>query len=226
MSRQPSVAIVDYGMGNLFSVQRACEQVGLPSAISSDPAVVLAADGVILPGVGAFGDAMAMLQRLGLASALREFAASGKPLFGICLGMQLLMRESHEFGRHEGLGLIDGDVVRLDGATPSGRPCKVPQVGWNRVWMPAGRSWQGTPMASARDGEYFYFVHSFYVRPGDPSVIAAVTRYGATEFCSAVRRHNIFATQFHGERSGPQGLQLYRHLAQHVRQATPESVHV
>lgn len=216
----PDVAIVDYGMGNLFSVKQACAQVGLEAQITSDPAVVRAAPGVILPGIGAFGDAMATLRRYGLAEALREAAASGRPLFGVCLGMQMLMTESHEFGRHEGLGLIPGDVVRLQDSAVGIRKLKVPQIGWNSVRAPGGASgekipstWWGTLLEGLPDGMFMYFVHSFYTRPADPQVVVATTCYGPIEFCSALRAGNIFACQFHPERSGPQGLRLYAQFA-------------
>lgn len=218
--RAPDVAIVDYGMGNLFSVKQACVQVGLVAEITSDPAFVRAAAGVILPGIGAFGDAMATLRREGLVEALREVAAAGRPLLGVCLGMQMLMTESHEFGRHEGLGLIPGDVVRLQDAAEGARKLKVPQIGWNRVHAPGGASdgetppaWRGTLLEGLPDGMFMYFVHSFYTRPADPQVVVATTRYGPIEFCSALRASNVFACQFHPERSGPQGLRLYAQFA-------------
>ncbi len=216
----PQVAIVDYGMGNLFSVKQACGYAGLQAEITSDPGVVRDAAGVILPGIGAFGDAMATLRRHGLVEALRETAASGRPLFGVCLGMQMLMTESHEFGRHEGLALIPGDVVRLQDAADGLRKLKVPQIGWNRVQAPGDASgegtphrWQGTLLDGLREGVFMYFVHSFYTRPADRAVVVATTRYGPIEFCSALRLGNVFACQFHPERSGPQGLRMYAQFA-------------
>ncbi len=208
---EPRVAIVDYGLGNLFSVQRACESVGLHSAITPDKYDTLTADAVILPGVGAFGDAMQSLRELDLVSALRQVAVSGKPLVGICLGMQLLMSESFEFGRHEGLGLIPGSVVPLGEPRENGRRLKVPQVGWNRVRPAAG--WEKTLLEGVAADEFMYFVHSFIVRPADASVAVATTRYGDVEFCAALRARNIFGCQFHPERSGAQGLRMYRNLA-------------
>lgn len=213
------IAIVDYGLGNLFSVQRACEQAGLPSTITPDPAELERADGIILPGVGAFGDAMDTLHRRGLVEPLKRAAESGKPLMGVCLGIQLLMGESEEFGRHEGLGLLKGRVVRFGEPRDGERRLKVPQVCWNRVNRPAGQGWQGTPLEGLADGEYMYFVHSFYVQPEDPSVILTTTRYGHVEFCSSVLRGNVFACQFHPERSGAKGLAVYRGWASTVRRA-------
>lgn len=217
---RPRVAIVDYGMGNLFSVASACARAGLDAVITSAPADVAAADAVILPGVGAFGDAMHTLRRLGLASALKDVADAGTPLIGICLGMQLLMTESFEFGRHEGLGIVPGTVEPLTSDNTDGKLLKVPQVGWNRMMRPAdaGDAWCGTPLDGLHDGVFMYFVHSFYVRPADPTVSIAVTTYGHTTFCSALRRRNIFACQGHPERSGRHGLAVYENIAQSLKE--------
>jgi glutamine amidotransferase len=209
--QQPSVAIVDYALGNLFSVRQACAAVGLPAQITSEPGVVANADAVILPGVGAFGDAMENLRRLNMDSAIREFADSGKPLVGICLGMQLLMDESSEFGWHKGLGLIAGDVVRLEVPHSNGRILKVPQIGWNRI-LPVNGSWGGTMLEGLKGGEYMYFVHSYCVRPVDVGLVISTTVYGEKEFCSTLQSGNIFACQYHPERSGEDGLRIYRAL--------------
>jgi glutamine amidotransferase len=217
---EPRVAIVDYGMGNLFSVKNACARVGLDATITSDRDAVLAADAAILPGVGAYGEAMRTLREHGLDAAIREVVARGSPFLGVCLGQQLLMEESLEFGRHEGLGIVPGSVVRFDKPSSLGHALKVPQVGWNRVRRPpgaAGDAWRGTFLDSVADGEYVYFVHSYYTRPKDPSVVAGVTRYGDVEFASALRRRNVMACQFHPERSGPPGLKIYENFARIVR---------
>jgi glutamine amidotransferase len=188
------------------------------ATITSDRREIAAADAVILPGVGAYGDAMACLKRLDLVGPLREIAASGKPLLGVCLGQQLLMSESYEFGRHAGLNIVPGDVVRFD--NPQGRrgPLKVPHVGWNRIAKPAGDPgrWEGSPLDRRSEGEYMYFVHSFYVRPKDPSVVLAVSKYGDTEFTAAVRHGNVVAFQFHPERSGRAGVAVYRRFSEMV----------
>lgn len=212
---EPRVAIVDYGLGNLFSVRRACESAGLASAITSDKYETLTADAVILPGVGAFGDAMRALRELDLVTALRQVAASGKPLVGICLGMQLLMSESFEFGHHEGLGLVPGSVVALGQPCESGRRLKVPQVGWNRI-CPAG-NWDKTLLEGVAPQEFMYFVHSYVVRPKDVSVVLATARYGDVEFCAALGSGSVFGCQFHPERSAAQGLRMYRNLAAMLR---------
>ncbi len=222
-STRASVAIVDYGLGNLFSVRQACDHTGMRGFLTSAAREIMSADVVILPGIGAFGDAMASLGRLDLVEPLREVAASGKPLFGICLGLQLLMEESHEFGLHRGLGIVQGDVVTFDGPAESGRPLKVPQVGWNRIFRTAteGASpadvWENSPLQGLADGEFMYFVHSFYVRPQDSSLVLSFSRYGDVEFCSSLKAGNIFACQFHPERSGPEGLRIYRNVASTVK---------
>jgi imidazole glycerol-phosphate synthase subunit HisH len=220
---RPNVAIVDYGMGNLFSVKRACENVGLDAIITSSCEDIESADAVILPGVGAFGDAMDTLERLELVSLLQETARSGKPLLGICLGVQLLMTESFEFGRHKGLGLFKGPVVRFDGPAEGSRKLKVPQVGWNRIIKARNNAenqddpWAGTLLDGVCDEEFIYFVHSYIVQPEDKNVVLSTTRYGQIEFCSSLGQGNIFACQFHPERSGAQGLKVYQNLASLIR---------
>lgn len=210
------VAIVDYGMGNLFNVKRACEHVGLSAQITSLPADVLAAESVILPGVGAFGDAMKALREQGLDKALKEFASSAKPLIGICLGMQLFMDESFEFGRHKGLEIIAGKVVPFEKPMSGNEILKVPQVCWNgmfRIKSKEDETWGNSLMAGLPDGVCMYFVHSYYIIPDDPTVAVATTEYGGIRFCSALQAGNIFACQGHPERSGEDGLQIYRNLA-------------
>jgi glutamine amidotransferase len=209
-------AIVDYGLGNLYSVQRACERVGLAAQITSSAHDVLSARCVILPGVGAFGDAMSNLRSLDLIEPLRHIAQSSVPLIGVCLGLQLLMSESEEFGLHQGLDIIRGRVTHLGRPHAAHETLKVPQVGWNRVYRPAtapGDPWGDTPLAGVPEGAYQYFVHSFYVTPEDPDVVLSRTRYGDVDFCSAVRKGNVFAFQFHPERSGAEGVQIYQNIA-------------
>jgi glutamine amidotransferase len=209
----PRVAIVDYGMGNLYSVQRACAHVGLTSFLTSAPAEVLAADAVILPGVGGMPEAMRILDGSGLSDAIRESAAAGIPLLGVCLGLQLLMSDGSEFTPHKGLGIIEGDVIRFEGKDSLGAPLKVPHIGWTGVYPTTGEKWITPVLDDVPSGGLMYFVHSYYVRPANPAIVAAQARYESVEFCAAVSRDNIFACQFHPERSGPTGLLIYRNFA-------------
>ncbi len=190
--------IVDYGSGNLRSVQKAFEQLGQPATITSDPRDVAAADRLVLPGVGAFGDAMRELRSRGLVEPIVAHIRADRPFFGICMGLQLLFETGLEGGRHAGLGVLPGEVVRFE--LPAG--LKVPHMGWNAV------SWRGDWRPSD-DGRYFYFVHAYHARPADESVIAATADYGGP-FCAAIRRGNTFATQFHPEKSQAAGLDLLR----------------
>jgi len=220
----PTAAIIDYGLGNLYSVQQACGKVGIESNITADRTAIEAADAVILPGMGAFGDAMDHLRRLDLVHLLRDLAAAGKPMFGVCLGLQLFMSESCEFGRHEGLNLIEGDVIRFESPVETrlidGKPrdfnLKVPLIGWTPICE--ARSWDGTVLEHVTPGASMYFVHSFYVRPTDPSAVLSTSHYGHIEFCSSLQKDNLFACQFHPERSGAEGLKIYRQFAQLLTQ--------
>jgi glutamine amidotransferase len=172
----------------------------------------------------AFGDAMQTLARLDLVGVLRDVASMGKPLIGVCLGLQLLMTESLEFGLHKGLGIIPGQVVKFDHPAQGERALKVPQVGWNSVHQPgreeAGDAWQDSPLAGLADGEFMYFVHSYIVQPEDRDVVLSLSRYGQIEFCSSIHSENIFACQFHPERSGTEGLKIYHNLASHIERHT------
>ena len=216
----PVVAIVDYGLGNLFSIEQACAFVGLKSIITNSRKDILDAAAVILPGVGSYGDAMLTLHRLDLVNVLRDIAESPKPLFGICLGLQLLMTESYEFGRHKGLGIIEGPVIRFD--APKEKECilKVPQIGWNRIFQPTnGLRWHGTLLDGMDKGEHMYFVHSYIVQPQESNVVLSISRYGHIEFCSGIQHRNVFACQFHPERSGMKGMKVYHNLAALLRPA-------
>jgi len=205
-------------MGNLFSIQRAVSQAGDEAVITDDRREIERAARLILPGVGAFGDAMAELRRRELVRSVAEFAAGGRPILGICLGMQLLFSESFEFGHNEGLNLVPGRVVRFKSEADD-RAFKVPQIGWNRIAPPAGRGaadWQGTILGGIGPEDYFYFVHSFICVPESKEDVLAETSYGYDRFCSVVRRKNVWGCQFHPEKSGEQGLSIYRaFLAEH-----------
>jgi imidazole glycerol-phosphate synthase subunit HisH len=201
--------IVDYELGNLFSVQQACLHVGLDAEISNDPDKVAAADGLILPGVGAFGTAMANLRKRGIAGIMQEQVKAGKPFLGICLGLQLLFTDSVEFGSQGGLNLIPGKVQRIP-PTLRGEKVRVPQIGWNRILAPMRRNWAGTPLEHLEQGAYMYFVHSYYVVPDHPEDCLTLTDYMGLEYCSGIQRENVLAFQFHPEKSGPEGVEVYR----------------
>lgn len=206
-----AIVIVDYGMGNLFSVKHACRKVGADAIISSNPVDLREAAGIILPGVGAFGDAMEALRRHRLVDALQRAVEDGKLLLGICLGMQLLMQRSYEFGEHQGLGLVPGKVIRLQNPTSDTGKLKVPHVGWSQLKLVqlASATSNGSILEGIPDGSYMYFVHSYHVCPENRAIIVATTKYGDVEFCSVIQYQNIYGVQFHPERSGPFGLKLY-----------------
>lgn len=212
---RPKVAIVDFGLGNLFSIIQACEAASLFGFTTSSHRDLLNADAVVLPGVGAFKDAMDSLTRLDLISPLLDIADSGKPLIGICLGLQLLMSESYEFGRHKGLGVIEGEVISLKSNMINKGLAKVPQIGWNQIFpaIQGLETWDKTLLKNLSYGEFMYFVHSYYAIPANSSVITSVSEYAGIKFCSSLMYENIFASQFHPERSGEAGLQIYKNLA-------------
>jgi glutamine amidotransferase len=199
------ITIIDYGMGNLRSVQKAFEKIGYAAIVTSDPAQVAAAGKVVLPGVGAFEDAIGELRRLHLDRPVLDAIGSGKPFLGICLGLQLLFDVSYENGRHEGLGVLRGEVVRFQ--LP--QEYSVPHMGWNQVSLR-----RPTPLLQGlNEGTYFYFVHSYYVVPEDASVIVGETDYGGP-FCSMIAFDHVFATQFHPEKSQSDGLRILKNFAE------------
>ena len=201
------IAIIDYNMGNLASVQNAFDKIGAKTEIVKDPDAVEKFDKVILPGVGAFGDAMEHLQKSGMDEAIKSFAKSGKPMLGICLGMQLLLDRSEEFGDHAGLGLIPGEVVHFD-KTKFPKPLKVPHMGWNELFVKARTPlFKGLPEAF-----YLYFVHSYHATC-DNRYIMGETLYGYT-FPSAIFNENIFGLQPHPEKSHKNGLQILKNFTE------------
>ena len=208
------MTIIDYHMGNLFSVQRACEIVGLESIVTTDKSLILRSDGIILPGVGAFGDAVDWLKRLDLIDPIKDFIDTGKPFMGICLGMQLLMRESEEFGMHKGLGIIEGVVKKFQDRNGQGKRVKVPQIGWNHICKPANKTfWDSSPLKGINGGEYMYFAHSYFTVPESREDVLSVTDYEGNEFCSTIFKKNIFACQYHPEKSTHKGMIVYKNFA-------------
>jgi len=204
------IAIIDYGMGNLRSVQKAFEKVGYEARVTSDPQVVLEAERIVLPGVGAFRDCIRNLEEGGFIEPILRVIREGRPFLGICLGLQLLFTESEEFGLHRGLDVIPGRVVRFaDGLKDGDEDLKVPHMGWNQLAVKR----RPPALAGIPDGANFYFVHSYYVKPDDPSVVATTTDYGG-EFCSSVWKDNIVATQFHPEKSQEKGLVILKNFGE------------
>ncbi len=197
------IAIIDYGAGNLHSVQNALLSLGQEPVITADRGEILSADHVILPGVGAFGDAMKSLESAGLGEAVKETARRGIPMLGICLGLQLFFEESEESPGAEGLGILPGKIRKI----PSAPGLKIPHMGWNSLHFDnPGRLFAGIP-----EGEYVYFVHSYYLEAADPSIVTASTEYGA-HIHASVESGNVFACQFHPEKSGAAGMKILRNF--------------
>lgn len=204
------IAIIDYGMGNLRSVQKGFEKIGAEAIITADPQVVLEADKVVLPGVGAFRDCMSNLEQGGFVEPILKVISDGRPFLGICVGMQLLFNDSVEFGLYKGLGVIPGHVLRFpEGMKGNGEELKVPHMGWNQISFK-----QNPPAFDGIEAESnVYFVHSYYVKPDDETVVATTTGYGI-EFCSSIWKDNIVATQFHPEKSQEIGLRILKNFAE------------
>jgi glutamine amidotransferase len=202
------IAIVDYGMGNLRSAEKGFEHAGVPDVrITGDPSVVRTADGIVLPGVGAFRDAAATLRDSGMAEVVRDRTNAGVPFLGICLGMQLLASVGYEDGEWEGLGIVPGACERLPGGV------KIPHIGWNTVSYP-----RESPLFDGiEEGSAFYFVHSYHLAPPDPAAVIGACEYGTT-FAAAVQSRNVFAVQFHPEKSSERGLHLLANFGRIVEQ--------
>ena len=205
------VVIIDYQLGNLYSVKQACDTVGMNVIVTSNKEDVLAADALVLPGVGAFIEAMNNLENLDLIDAIKTKVNSGIPLFGICLGLQLLFTKSEEFGSGNGLDLISG-IIKKFPEKINERKIKVPHITWNQVYK-FNNSWGETPLRELKNHEFMYFIHSYYVQPDNDTCILTNTNYDGIEFCSSVIQKNIFATQFHPEKSADKGISIYKNWA-------------
>ncbi len=204
------IAIIDYGMGNLRSVQKGFEKVGFEAVVTADPKVALEAEKVVLPGVGAFRDCMRNLEQGGFVAPILKVIRDGRPFLGICVGMQLLFTDSVEFGLYQGLNVIPGHVLRFpEGMREGGEELKVPHMGWNQLSIKRRPS----AFSDVEDGANVYFVHSFYAKPDDEGVIAAMSSYGI-DFCAAVWKDNIVATQFHPEKSQAVGLSILKNFGE------------
>lgn len=209
--KKDRVAIIDYGLCNLFSVVHACEHIGLEAIVTDDIDEILSADAAILPGVGAFGKAITEIRKKKLDFAIDKFISSGKPFLGICLGLHLLFDSSEEFGYFEGLGIIPGKVRKIQSSHG-----KVPQIGWNTIEV--SKENLGHPLVeSIREGEYMYFTHSFFVEPLNIDNVLTYTNYGKLRYCSSVCRDNVVACQFHPEKSGVEGIRVYRNFKSMIK---------
>lgn len=206
MKKNKKVVIIDYRLGNLFSVNQACKNVGMNVVISSDPNELINADGLILPGVGAFKVAMDNLKKLGLDKIIIDKVKCGTPIFGICLGLQLLFSNSFEFENSSGLDLIEGKVVKFPNVFDS-QKIRVPHISWSNIYF-KNKTRKGY-LANIDEGAYMYFVHSFHVIPSQVDTILTTSNYMGINFCSSISYNNIFATQFHPEKSGELGLRVY-----------------
>lgn len=219
------VSIIDYGIGNLFSVLKACEFAGMKPTITSDIKEIMSSDAIILPGVGAFGDAMDNLHKYDLVNPIIDFANSGKPLMGVCLGMQLLLTESEEHGLTKGLGIFDG-VCKKFPVTYNGTKLKVPQITWNSIF-PADINNNNfnlnTPLEEINKGEHMYFVHSYYANLVREDEVLSRTDYGGINYCSSIKKNNIFAFQFHPEKSGKEGIKIYKKFNEIIKKEVYES---
>lgn len=204
------IAIIDYGLGNMFSIKQAFNKVGIDTIVTSDAKIIGKSDAIVLPGVGAFGDAMKNLQNLNLIEPIQLFAKTGKPFLGICLGMQLLFNNSEEFGNHIGLGLIEGEIKKFDFSEIEGGSIKIPQIQWNQIYHKGNYSWEGTCLSEIQNNSYMYFVHSYFAIPKDEKLILTHSQYANLEYCSSVKKDNITGLQFHPEKSGELGLNIYK----------------
>lgn len=200
------IAVIDYDIGNIKSILNALEKIGVEASLTRDEEEINNAIGVILPGVGAFNHGMAKLDEYGLTDVLRTYASSGKPLMGICLGMQMLFDSSEEFGFTSGLGIIPGKVIQLETYNASYE--KLPHVSWNELTEPSEGKWQGTILDAVRNQADMYFVHSFVAKPESDDDLLSSTNYSGNNFCSSVAKGNVFGCQFHPEKSADEGLKI------------------
>lgn len=211
------VAIVDYGLGNLFSIQQACKHVGIDAIVTSDARVIKDSAALILPGVGAFGDALNYLQKSNLIQPIKDFVTSGKSFLGICLGMQLMFTESEEFGSHQGFNLIPGKIVKFPILDKNTNKVKVPQIQWNQITKNTDANWQNSPLHTISEKIFVQFVHSYYAIPDIKEHILSYTEYAGIRYASSVIKNNLTGFQFHPEKSGIEGLKMYENWAKTIR---------
>ncbi len=214
MNTSPKVAIIDYGLSNLYSISKALKHFTDNVFITDELSVLNSADAAVLPGVGAFDEGMKGLRARGLVAGVKEFANSGKPLLGICLGAQLMLTQGHEFGTFEGLNIIDGEVIKF----PELKGAKIPHIGWNKIY-PAHKQWSGTILDTLKQNATMYFVHSYVLKPKNENNILALCEYGGYEFCSVIQKGQIYGCQFHPEKSGEDGVNIIKNFVNLARKA-------
>lgn len=202
-----NIVIIDYSLGNMFSVQQALAHYGVNAVVSDNKNDIEAADALVLPGVGAFGEAMVHLNKNEIVGPIKSSIEQGKPFLGICLGLQLLFDSSEEFGATKGLGIIPGTIKKFNFEDTK---VKVPQMGWNNIIEPFENKWQNTPLSEIKNNEFMYFVHSYYANPLNKEHVLCETEYAGLKYCSAVIKDNVMATQFHPEKSADEGLKIYK----------------
>lgn len=210
-SNKKKVVIIDYQLGNLFSVKQACDSVGIKSIISSSVDDINTADALILPGVGAFNEAMKNLNNLNLVKTIKANVKNKIPIFGVCLGLQLLFEESEEFLSSKGLGILSGKIIKFPSIF-NNEHIRVPQIAWNQISINKNLKHK-SPLMNIKDEDFMYFVHSYYVKPENDDLVLTTTNYENFNYCSSVLNQNIFATQFHPEKSGNEGLKIYKDWA-------------
>lgn len=207
LARGAQISIIDYGVSNLYSITKACRKFSDSVVVTEDPEVIKSSSALILPGVGSFGAGIDGLRRRGLVEIIKEFTDSGRPILGICLGAQLMMSKGYEFGEFEGLGIVSGKVIKFGELLPG---TKIPHIGWNKIAVSDDK--QETIFSSLDGRPYFYFVHSFIMKPDDSRNVFATTNYGGSNFCSVIKQGNIYGCQFHPEKSGAVGLKIIKHF--------------
>lgn len=210
-NNRKNIVIIDYKLGNLFSVKQACESAGIETKISSEYKDIQYADALILPGVGAFNEAMLNLKKLSLFNPIKKANENNIPIFGICLGLQLLFEESEEFKSSKGLGILSGNVVKFP-SKQENIELRIPHIAWNQISI-STKLKNETPLRSIKEDSFMYFVHSYYVEPNNNEIVLSMTNYENVKYCSSVFHKNIFATQFHPEKSGKVGLKIYKDWA-------------
>jgi glutamine amidotransferase len=206
------VVIIDYGHGNLYSINQVCIHLGYKPIISSDEKEILSADSLILPGVGAFKVAMDELASKDLIEPIKEFVKKGNNMMGVCLGMQLLFETSEEFGINNGLGFIKGDVKKFPSSL-NGEKIRIPQIGWNKIFEDKNiTKWENTPLKEINEEDYMYFIHSYYAKPSDAKDVLSFSNYQDIKYCTSVQKENIFGFQFHPEKSAEKGITIYKNF--------------